>query len=573
MKSLANLVGHKTLKAILVPAGFLGVGLALFVVWSRVDTAGKRVANRGADQAHSIARFLEVHRSTWMTRLLELEAASDRDALASFWGREVPEFCLESIWDSTGKLIHSWPERDIVPPPALPGGGWTGVETHPRCSGPVVRTAFGLDGGRTGVVVFRLGNLIEQIRPIDRPGTGFSSLVVDSAGYSVLEWVPSGVSHSDPQGRKAAGGMQTKGVYLENATLIAWSSHPVPSTPWILLVKIGAAEILGQILPLFLVLMIGSMLLLLLSRRMALSVAATVSTALQELSQRVRGVEEERWERSGRGSTLSEIEGLCGEFDRMAELVAGREKERRLELEARTAQLERALREMETFSYSVSHDLRAPLRAIDGFSRVLEEDAEERLLPEEKDALFRIRRATGRMEELIDDLLALSKATRSPLARRKVDMGALVREIVEQITEGEPARRIRWDVGELGMVTADPGLVRQVWMNLLSNAHKFTARRGDDAEISVRAQVVEGATRWTVSDNGVGFDRAGASKLFQPFRRMHDDLEFKGTGIGLAIVQRIVERHGGKVEIESKPGEGTMASFTLPHGGGEIEDV
>lgn len=565
MKSLASLVRRRALIAILVPSGILSMGLASFLLVNILETAGRRVAGRTIDQALTIARFLELYESVWKTRTLELLAEKDRDARVSLWAKEHPEFCLLSIWDSARDPEYSWPERDLMPPPSTPFGDWTGVETNPRCDGPVVRTSFDLEGGRIGVVAFRLAGFFEHLRPSDRPGTGFQSVVVDSAGYPVMDWNGAGTT-SDPLGRRAARGNESKGLYREGDRLVAWSSHPVGNTPWILIVRIQAADLLRQILPLVVLLLAWMLLLLLLSRRMARSIASTVRGALQEVSDRVRGVEEERWEKSGGASTLVEIEAICREFDRMAERVAGREKERRLDLEARTAQLERALREMETFSYSVSHDLRAPLRSIDGFSRVLEEDAEERLTPEEKDALARIRRAAGRMGVLIDDLLALSKATRSPLACRKVGMDELVREVVEQFAEYDPSRRVRWDVGKMGSAIADPGLVRQVWVNLLSNAHKFTARRGDDALVVVRAEAVHGGVRWTISDNGVGFDRAAATKLFQPFRRMHDETEFQGTGIGLAIVQRIVERHGGTVEIDSTPGEGTVASFTLPQG-------
>lgn len=563
MRSLSSLVRRRILIAILVPSGILSLGLASFLLVNILETAGRRVAGRCVDQAITIARFLDLYESVWETRMLELLAEKDRDARVSLWAKEYPEFCLLSVWDSTGSLGYSWPERDLLPPPSIPFGDWTGVETNPRCDGPVVRTSFDLEQGRVGVVAFRLAGFFEQLRPSDKPGTGFQSVVVDSAGYPVMDWNGAGTA-SDPMGRRAARGEASKGLYRDEDRLVAWSSYPVEDTPWTLIVRIQATDLLRQILPLVVLVLAWMILLLLLSRRMARSIASTVRGALQELSDRVRGVEEERWEKSGGASALVEIEGICREFDRMAERVAGREAARRQELEARTAQLERALREMETFSYSVSHDLRAPLRAIDGFSRVIEEDAEERLQPEEKDALRRIRRAAVRMGELIDDLLALSKATRAPLACREVDMDAMVREVVEQFTDLHPSRPVRWDIGELGSAFADPGLVRQIWTNLMSNAHKFTARKGDDAVVVVRAQAVEGGTRWTISDNGVGFDRAAATKLFQPFRRMHDDSEFHGTGIGLAIVQRIVERHGGTIEIDSEPDKGTVASFTLP---------
>jgi signal transduction histidine kinase len=555
--------------AILAPLALLCLGLLAALGWTTVRTAKQRVVNRSADQVLTIARILDIHREIWHLRLRQLAASKDAYALADFWNANAKEVCLESLWSDSG-LVGSWPSVDLLPPPDVPGGRWTGVETNPRCEGPVIRTSFSLPEGRAGVVVFRLSELAGKIRPIDRPESLFESVVVDSSGYPVLEWQGSSSHRSDPQGRLAGAGHARGGTYWRDARLHVWASAPVPNTPWFLVVRIQAIDLLRQMLPLATLVLLILLAVALLSARMAASVTRIVNTPLQELSGRIRGLEDERWVASGQPSDLAEIDELERSFDRMAVQVRQRERERREVLEARTRQLEdrerqleSAVKELESFSYSVSHDLRAPLRAIDGFSRILEEDAIARLLPEEVDALGRIRRATDRMASLIDDLLALSKATRAPLAKSRIDMTEMAREVASGLSESDPIRQVVWEIGDLGDALADPGLVRQVWINLLSNAFKFTSR-SENARIRVEAhREAEGAV-WIVTDNGAGFEPGGEAKLFQPFRRLHADAEFPGTGIGLALVRRIVERHGGRVGIESRLGEDTRAWFRLP---------
>jgi signal transduction histidine kinase len=237
------------------------------------------------------------------------------------------------------------------------------------------------------------------------------------------------------------------------------------------------------------------------------------------------------------------------------------------ELEARVAQRTQELsftnRELETFSYSVSHDLRTPLRAIDGFSQALLEDEGERIGPEGQEHLRRMRAAAGRMGQLIDDLLHLSRVGRTELAREPVDLGALAQEVAAELQRREPGRRVHLEVQQPLRAQADPRLVRLLLENLLQNAWKFTSRR-EEAHIRVHG---DGAGGYVVEDDGVGFDMAYAGKLFSPFQRLHRASEFPGTGIGLATVQRIVHRHGGTLRAEGRVGEGARFSFTLGEGG------
>ncbi len=237
------------------------------------------------------------------------------------------------------------------------------------------------------------------------------------------------------------------------------------------------------------------------------------------------------------------------------------ELERRVK--ERTSQLEAANKELEAFSYSVSHDLRAPLRAIDGFSHVLLEDYSQRLDAEGQDYLSRVRQNCQRMAQLIDDMLDLSRVTRSEIIRRNVDLAVLAKEVVSVLQAADPDRQVEWMLPTQMQVEADENLMRIVLENLLGNAWKFT-RRQPQPRIELGEQR-EGARRvFFVRDNGAGFDMTYVGKLFKAFQRLHSAGEFEGTGIGLAIVQRIIHRHGGRIWAEGRVGQGATFFFTLP---------
>lgn len=229
----------------------------------------------------------------------------------------------------------------------------------------------------------------------------------------------------------------------------------------------------------------------------------------------------------------------------------------------RTAQLEAANRELEAFSYSVSHDLRAPLRSIDGFSLALLEDFAEKLPPESLEFLHRIRAASQRMGELIDALLKLSRVTRQEMHRVTIDLGELARAIAQEIQATNPERQVDWNIKEGLVVSADPNLLRVVLTNLLQNAWKFTSHHAT-ARIELNREENESGPVYFVRDDGAGFDMTYSSKLFSAFQRLHTVNEFEGTGIGLATVQRIIHRHGGQVWADSAPEQGTTIFFTLP---------
>ncbi len=232
-------------------------------------------------------------------------------------------------------------------------------------------------------------------------------------------------------------------------------------------------------------------------------------------------------------------------------------------VEERTAQLEQANRELEAFSYSVSHDLRAPLRIIDGFSRALLEEHAGRLDAEGAEYVRTVRGAAQRMGQLIEDLLALSRVTRSPLRRARVDLSALAERVVAELVRTQPERQAEFRITPGLLVTADPNLLRIALENLLGNAWKFTSKLPRTV-IEVGTTRAEGQIAFFVRDNGAGFDMAYADKLFGPFQRFHSAEEFPGTGIGLATVQRIVHRHGGRIWAQATVGQGATFKFTLP---------
>jgi light-regulated signal transduction histidine kinase (bacteriophytochrome) len=232
-------------------------------------------------------------------------------------------------------------------------------------------------------------------------------------------------------------------------------------------------------------------------------------------------------------------------------------------LRARGEQLEAANKELEAFSYSVSHDLRAPLRAIDGFSRTLLEEHAAQLDAEAQRLLGILRKNTDAMSNLLDDLLVFSRLGRQPLRAQRIEMTALARAVADDLRAGESARAIDIDIGALPAVSCDPTLIRQVWLSLLGNALKYTRPRAD-ARVEVCGEQRDGEVVYAVKDNGVGFDMRDAHKLFGIFQRLHSADQFEGTGVGLAFVQRIVHRHGGRVWAESEPDRGASFFFALP---------
>jgi light-regulated signal transduction histidine kinase (bacteriophytochrome) len=228
----------------------------------------------------------------------------------------------------------------------------------------------------------------------------------------------------------------------------------------------------------------------------------------------------------------------------------------------RTVELAAANKELESFCYSVSHDLRAPLRSIDGFSKAVQEDYHSQLDADGADFLQRIRSAAKRMGELIDDLLELSRVSRADLHNEQVNLSELAESIIQELRQAEPGRSPDIAVGKDMITTGDRGLLKVVLSNLLGNAWKYTSKT-ENARIEFGCVNRDGIVVYFVRDNGAGFDSTYAHKLFEPFQRLHRESDFPGHGIGLATVRRIVWRHSGQVAAFGKVGHGSVFWFTL----------
>jgi len=311
--------------------------------------------------------------------------------------------------------------------------------------------------------------------------------------------------------------------------------RPIPDSPWFMVAKIDKAEAYKDLHGLMeTVLFIG----------LCIAVAAAALLASLYYTGQVRLLQRIETER---GESMAELQQLNKELE-------GR-------VEQRTAQLTDSNRELEAFAYSVSHDLRSPLRAIEGFASILEEEYGSKFDDEGRRLLRIVRANTQKMDELICGILELSRIVRTEVVPAEVDMTALARSAWEEIQAS--AAGADFELQELPKASGDKLLLRQVWANLLSNAVKYSARSAV-RRIEVGSTDEGDATCYFVKDTGAGFDPAYASKLFGLFQRLHKESEFRGTGIGLANVQRIVHRHGGSVRAESRPGEGATFFFTLP---------
>ncbi len=234
-------------------------------------------------------------------------------------------------------------------------------------------------------------------------------------------------------------------------------------------------------------------------------------------------------------------------------------------LEARNQELASANSELEAFAASVSHDLRAPVRVISQFAEIIDADFGDQMPPEAREMLLRIGMSAQRMHQLVADLLRLSKLGRQTLVKRRVSLDRLVHGLLDELQPQHAQPGIGIQVGTLKDCTADPSLLQQVMINLLSNAFKFTRDR-EHALVEIGCLPSQGGTAYFVRDNGVGFDMAHAGKLFAPFQRLHRTEDYEGTGVGLSIAQRIVERHGGRIWAEAETDKGATFFFTLAAG-------
>jgi PAS domain S-box-containing protein len=269
-----------------------------------------------------------------------------------------------------------------------------------------------------------------------------------------------------------------------------------------------------------------------------------------------------RFDEKGGPSAILEVNDDVTERKLAEEQIEALNANLARQVKERTAELAAINKELESFTYSISHDLRAPLRHMDGFSKILLENYASELEPDVRRYLGRIVQAAGHMGRLMDDLLNLSRLGRQELTPQHTELDGLVRETLDQMSSTFAGRDVEWSIQSLPAVECDAGLMRLVFQNLISNAIKFTRSR-KPAVIEVGANSNASAPTFFVRDNGVGFDMKYADKLFGAFQRLHREEEFEGTGIGLATVQRILNKHGGRAWVDAQPGQGATFYFTL----------
>jgi signal transduction histidine kinase len=373
--------------------------------------------------------------------------------------------------------------------------------------------------------------------------------------------------------QKAAAGEHGSGVaydYRGTEVLAAW--RYLSLLRWGLVTKIDTSEAFAPVLHLRNDVIIVGLALLLLGTLSAWALATAITKPVLALQKGAEAIAAGDLDQKVATGSRDEIGRLASTFDAMTEALArdraGREKAesevKKLneDLRQHVRQLEESNRELDAFSYSVSHDLRSPLRSIDGFSLALLEDQADKLDAEGKGYLERVRNATQRMSQLIDDLLKLSRVARFEMKRERVDLGALASAVAQRLTQNHPERPADLIIDDGLVAYGDERLLTVVLENLFANAWKFSATEARTViEFGALLQAEE--VVYFVRDNGVGFDMTYAEKLFSPFQRLHRESEFAGTGIGLATVKRIINRHGGRVWIESERGRGTTVYFTL----------
>jgi signal transduction histidine kinase len=338
---------------------------------------------------------------------------------------------------------------------------------------------------------------------------------------------------------------------------------PTPNTPWLTVVEFPRDTVLAPSLAFLGRAGTLSIALIAVGVLAALLVSRQLSVPLQRVTTAAEAIAAGNLAKRVQSNRLDEVGRLATSFNTMAQQVEEGRRELEQRVLERTSALQAANRELEAFSYSVSHDLRAPLRAIGGFANILIEDHSEHLPTDVQRRLEVIVRNSRQMGQLIDDLLAFSRLGRQQLVRTNVDMSALAQSVAEDARRADPDREIELVIKPLPSAHGEPVLLRQVLTNLIHNAFKFTSARRP-ARVEIGHQQQDGQVTYYVKDNGVGFDMQYAEKLFGVFQRLHLPEQFEGTGVGLAIVQRIIERHGGRVWAEAVVDQGATFFFSLP---------
>jgi len=352
--------------------------------------------------------------------------------------------------------------------------------------------------------------------------------------------------------------------YSRNGTAVIAAMKPIPHTPWVVLLELSEAKVLEAATRFLSLLLATGAILIAAGIFIAWLMSRNITRPLEELTVAATSIAAGNYLSKVKVNRNDETGRLAIAFNTMVAQVSQSQQNLEQKVKERTAQLERVNKELEAFSYSVSHDLRAPLRAINGYARVLNEDYNAALNEDATALVDKIISNAKMMGKLIDDLIAFSKMGGQELARHQIDMNKLVQACVTDLLQAEPEGRYKVIVDKLPACQGDPNLIKQVWTNLIGNAIKYSSKQANPV-IEIGFQRENPVPVYFVRDNGVGFDMQHAHKLFGVFQRLHSQKMFEGTGIGLAFVKRIITKHSGEIRAEAAVDQGATFYFTVPH--------
>ncbi|HEX9367669.1 MAG TPA: ATP-binding protein, partial [Vicinamibacterales bacterium] len=530
---------------------------------ARAQAASDQLANLLAQSAqqqttelHRVARDAAVR--AYLEQPGDAAADAARQRLAAFASPGQPAV---ELWDGAGRRLLSVPAKSERPVPSLPTIQRPSADAVGpfQASGPAVYwddvAAVGAEAaGSPGTGPAPEGFVVSR-RVLSRGANsdGIRKLVGDGAVIKLGN--AAGGVWSDLAKVVAPPAVEIRpGAILDDTAAdgarLAGAASPVRGTPWMVVVELPRAAIVAPARAFVLRMLAVTLGLVLVAALAAYMLSARITTPLGQLTHAAEAIAQGRFEEPVQTGRRDEIGRLAVAFETMATEVNAARRQLETRVEERTRSIGQLNTELEAFSYSVSHDLRAPLRHVAGFAGLIQKRTGDRLDAESSRHLRAIVEAAARMGRLIDDLLAFSRMGRAEMLAQRVNLDAVIQDVVRDVAEHAGDRHITWTTHPLPSVAGDAAMLRLVFANLVSNAVKYTAPRAV-AEIEIGAQpAVNGERVVYVRDNGVGFDMAYVDKLFGVFQRLHSADQFEGTGIGLANVRRIIQRHGGRTWAE-----------------------
>jgi signal transduction histidine kinase len=577
---------------VLAPATFLAIAYREVRASTRQATAAR--AQAAADQiadmlgTNTQARLAELRRlaaAPILRQLIETPTDDARDAAKRALGAlAAPGPQVVEVWSGAGEKVASWATpaaaANLLPPGTMPQA--PGVSPLRRIRGTMYGESAVEIPNDDASTDQRHGLLVVRRTVVLAPAGDFLNRLLGQGGVLSMGnksgdvWTTLTGPADPPPINRAATGVAEYVVGDNQRHLGALAD--VRGTPWSIWIDFPYAVVLAPANVFLRRMIVVALGFIAISALMIWVLTVNITTPLHDLTKTAEGIAAGQYERRVAVKRTDEIGRLGAAFNAMVDALAGSHRALEERVQERTAELERAARdlrqhaddlaavnhELEAFSYSVSHDLRAPLRHITGFATMMEETAAESLAEEPRRYLKTIVAAATRMGQLIDDLLTFSRMGRTRLSQAPVDLNELARDAQREVAADLDGRRVDWQLHDLPVVEGDRAMLRLVFVNLLSNALKYSSTRPQsEVEIGLLRQNADEAVVF-VRDNGVGFDMQYADKLFGVFQRLHRSDEFEGTGIGLANVRRIVQRHGGRTWAEGRVDGGATFYFSLP---------